>query len=370
MRSGDWQWGASIQQELLPRVSVELVVSAPVAGEFPGHRQPRARPRGSHQFSIITPTDSRLPDGGGYTIDGLYNVTAAAAARLNDNFQTLDRNFAQQTQGADTISLNVTARPRLGLTVQGGFNTANNPSDSCGLRDAAAGDRPDQSLVQHLDGVGHALYRAGDLHRPEGRHPRLGHGPQRPGPGARRELGSTEFGHRRPGSAVRRRRSADDHRQPDRTGHALRRPRQRSQPALRQDSPVRRHAQQCRRRSLQRVQRGTGAHLQPDVLADGDEWHGQLAPADVSAAGALHQGERADRLLNGEAMMNRRDLLERAGGVFVVVGLDRRPDATTSIVTPTTGPGVSRAAGQTPAPPDFSQPLPADILDAFGGPRP
>jgi len=55
--------------------------------------------------------------------------------------------------------------------------------------------------------------------------------------------------------------------------------------------------------------------------------------------------------------MKRRELLERAGNVFAMV-VSTNARHTTSIVTPTTGPGVSRAAGQT------------DILDASGGPRP
>jgi hypothetical protein len=64
----------------------------------------------------------------------LYNPTAAAAARLNDTYQTLDTKIAKQSQAADAISFNLTARPRGGLTLQGGFNTSNTHSDSCDLR--------------------------------------------------------------------------------------------------------------------------------------------------------------------------------------------------------------------------------------------
>jgi hypothetical protein len=85
-------------------------------------------------FGIVAPSDSRLPGGGGYTIPGLYNVTAAAASRLNDNVQTLSSNFADETRATDAINLNVTARPRFGLVLQGGFNTANSHVDSCALQ--------------------------------------------------------------------------------------------------------------------------------------------------------------------------------------------------------------------------------------------
>jgi hypothetical protein len=134
VRSGDWQWGASIQQQVLPRVSVEVsylrrwLVNFTVTDNL-------ARAAEDHtEFSIVAPADSRLPGGGSYTLPGFYNVTATAAARLNDNFLTLDHNYDSQKQAADNISLNVTARPRSGLTLQGGFNTANTSSDSCALR--------------------------------------------------------------------------------------------------------------------------------------------------------------------------------------------------------------------------------------------
>src|SRR3954465_13891485 len=47
--------------------------------------------------------------------------------------------------------------------------------------------------------------------------------------------------------------------------------------------------------------------------------------------------------------MNRRELLERAGGVLVAAGLNPTPPAAAGIVTPPTGPGFGRAAGQTSA---------------------
>ena len=123
MRSGDWQWGASVQQEVLPRVSVEVgyqrrwLVNFTVTDNL-------ARGAEDHTlFGINVPSDPRLPDGGGGVLQGLYNVTPTAAARLNDNFQTLSNDYGDYTQIANSINLNVTARPRNGLVLQGGFNT-------------------------------------------------------------------------------------------------------------------------------------------------------------------------------------------------------------------------------------------------------
>jgi hypothetical protein len=63
-------------------------------------------------------------------------VTPEAAARLNDNFQTLASNYGAQSQVANSVHLNVTARPRFGLVLQGGFNTAKTDSDSCDIQAA------------------------------------------------------------------------------------------------------------------------------------------------------------------------------------------------------------------------------------------
>jgi hypothetical protein len=134
VRSGDWQWGASVQQEVLPRTAVEAGYQRRWLVNFIATDN-RARDAGDHtQFGVNIPADPRLPNGGGGVLDGLYNVTADAATRLNDNFQTLAANFGDYAQAANSIYMNVTARPRSGVVLQGGFNTANTHVDYCDVR--------------------------------------------------------------------------------------------------------------------------------------------------------------------------------------------------------------------------------------------
>ena len=136
VRAGDWQWGASVQQEVLPRVAVEVgylrrwLVNSTVTDNL-------ARGPEDHTlFGITVPTDSRLPGGGGGILQGLYNVSAAAATRLNDNYQTLSSNYADWTQVADSYNVNVTARTGYGLVLQGGLNTGKSDNDYCEIRQA------------------------------------------------------------------------------------------------------------------------------------------------------------------------------------------------------------------------------------------
>jgi hypothetical protein len=136
VRSGDWQWGASVQQEVLPRVAVEVGYQRRWLVNFLATDNRARAPEDHTSFGISVPEDSRLPDGGGGVLDGYYNVTPVAAARLNDNFQTLASNFGDRSQVGNSIHMNVTARPRSGLVLQGGFNTAKTDSNSCDVRQA------------------------------------------------------------------------------------------------------------------------------------------------------------------------------------------------------------------------------------------
>ena len=98
VRTGDWQWGHALQQEIMPRVSAEISYQRRWLIN-PSATDNRATAASDYdQFSVIIPTDPRLPDGGGGTLDGIYNITAAANARPTDNFVTLADRFGANTQ--------------------------------------------------------------------------------------------------------------------------------------------------------------------------------------------------------------------------------------------------------------------------------
>jgi len=136
LRSGDWQWGASVQQEVMPRVAVELGYQRRWLVNFTVTDNRNRAPEDHTVFGVNIPQDSRLPGGGGGVLQGLYDVTPTAATRLTDNFQTLSDNVGDRTQIANSVYLNVTARPKFGLVLQGGFNTGKTDSDYCDVRAA------------------------------------------------------------------------------------------------------------------------------------------------------------------------------------------------------------------------------------------
>lgn len=134
VRSGDWGFGASIQQEILPRVSAEVGYFRRWLVNFTTNDNRRVTAAQFDRFSITAPRDPRLPDGGGYLLSNLYNVTPTLFGQT-DNLLTGAGNFGEQYQVYNGIQFKVTARPRNGLTLQGGLNSGKTVMDNCEVRD-------------------------------------------------------------------------------------------------------------------------------------------------------------------------------------------------------------------------------------------
>jgi hypothetical protein len=143
VRPGDWQYGVSVQQEVLPRVSVEVGYNRRWLTNFTvtdNLLQPASE---FGQFAITAPTDSRLPsEAQGRTISGLYNANPGVAS-LNNSEQRLADGYGTYSQKSNGILFNVSARPRNGLLFQGGMGTGEVRSDYCDVRSAL----PEQTLL-------------------------------------------------------------------------------------------------------------------------------------------------------------------------------------------------------------------------------
>jgi hypothetical protein len=84
-------------------------------------------------FSIPIPVDTRLPDGGGGTVSGLYNLVPGKVGQ-EVMYQQLSSNFGEQIERWQGIDLSLNARLRNGLTVQGGTSTGARFQDNCAIR--------------------------------------------------------------------------------------------------------------------------------------------------------------------------------------------------------------------------------------------
>src|SRR5688572_13253540 len=137
VRPGDWQFGVSVQQELMPRVSAEIGYQNRWLTNFTWTDNILQQRTDFATFSVTAPNDQNLPEEArGRVISGLYNVNQNVASQVND-VQTLASDFGEYTQKSHGILFNISARPRNGLVFQGGFSTGEVATNYCDARAAA-----------------------------------------------------------------------------------------------------------------------------------------------------------------------------------------------------------------------------------------
>ena len=83
-RPFNWSLGASIQQEIVPRVSVSLGYYRNWWSNWYVVDNRAATLADYTPFSIVAPLDARLPGGGGQTISGLYDLVPAKVGQVDE----------------------------------------------------------------------------------------------------------------------------------------------------------------------------------------------------------------------------------------------------------------------------------------------
>jgi len=134
-REYNWQFSAGVQQELLPRVSLDVGYYGTWYGNQFVTDNRAWTAADFDQFSITAPSDPRLPGGGGYTVPGLYNVKPEKFSVPADNYITFARNYGKQIRRWDGVDMTVNARPRPGLMFQGGTSSGRTTTDVCDIVD-------------------------------------------------------------------------------------------------------------------------------------------------------------------------------------------------------------------------------------------
>lgn len=132
VRSNDWQIGASVQQQILPRVSVEAGYFRRWLNNFTVTDNQAVAAGDFTAFGVTAPSDPRLPGGGGYTVNGLYDL-ARNVGQVSNNI-TLASDFGEQYQKYNGVLVNVTARLGQGLNFQFGVNSGKTVQDNCAVR--------------------------------------------------------------------------------------------------------------------------------------------------------------------------------------------------------------------------------------------
>jgi hypothetical protein len=133
VRASDWSLGVSVQQQILPRMSIEVAYHRRWFNGFTLNDNLLTTSADYTPYSITAPVDSRLPGGGGYVIPGLYDVVPSLAGQIN-NLVTDSQQYGKWYQYFNGVDVTINARTGWGLTVQGGTSTGQNVADNCAVR--------------------------------------------------------------------------------------------------------------------------------------------------------------------------------------------------------------------------------------------
>ena len=133
VRPYNWRFGASVQHEIRPGVSIDLGYNRRHWGNFFVTYNELVGPGDYDVWTVPVPNDPDLPNAGG--TESYVAITSAASARGARSFQTKEEDVAGEERTAYWHGLDVNGTARLGgrMTIQMGTTTGRGVRDTCAL---------------------------------------------------------------------------------------------------------------------------------------------------------------------------------------------------------------------------------------------
>ena len=131
-RPMDWQLGASVQREILPRTSIEVGYHKRWADKWTLIENTLQTHADFEVYSVTGPVDDRLGDASGRTVGDLWNVIPSKFGQINENTY-LENNIegTNRQNWWQGVDINVNTRMRNGLSVRGGVVISSAGDDYC-----------------------------------------------------------------------------------------------------------------------------------------------------------------------------------------------------------------------------------------------
>jgi hypothetical protein len=132
VRPSDWNLTVSFEQQIGPRASLDITYTRRWFRGFFLADNLSLAPSDFTPYSLVAPTDPRLPGGGGYVISGLYDVVPEKSGQVN-NLITDSATFGQWRQSFSGLDITASVRAR-SFTFSGGTSTGQTTADNCDVR--------------------------------------------------------------------------------------------------------------------------------------------------------------------------------------------------------------------------------------------
>jgi hypothetical protein len=134
IRPYDWQVGVSLQQEVAPRVSIDVSYNRRSWGNHFFTDNRAIGPQDFDVATIIAPPNPLLPNGGGYPVT-FVTRNARSALGATDNYYTFASDYGDVTTFWHGVEIGINARTRNGISFQGGTGMGRGVRDYCPVTD-------------------------------------------------------------------------------------------------------------------------------------------------------------------------------------------------------------------------------------------
>jgi carboxypeptidase family protein len=134
VRPSDWTLAVSIQQQIGPRSSMDVTYTRRWFHGFSVADNRSLQPSDLTPYSIIAPSDRRLPGGGNYVVSGLYDVVPERSGQV-DNLIADSSKYGVWGQYFNGVDVTVNVRVGREFTLVGGASTGQTVADNCDVRE-------------------------------------------------------------------------------------------------------------------------------------------------------------------------------------------------------------------------------------------
>jgi len=130
VRPYNWETSVGLQHEVVTGVSVNFAYYRRSYGNFQVNDNILVAPSDYSPYSVTAPVDPRLPGGGGYVINDLWDLNPNKVGQ-NQTITTSSSKFGEQSETWNGIDLSAQARLTGGVILQGGLSTGKTTTDDC-----------------------------------------------------------------------------------------------------------------------------------------------------------------------------------------------------------------------------------------------
>jgi hypothetical protein len=135
VRNSNWEVSGSIQHELTPGLAVTGAYFRRWYGNISVTDNLAVTPADYSSYCITAPVDSRLPNGGGYPVCGLYDISPTSFGQTN-NLITQASSYGTAREFYNGFDFSLNARLPRGVVMSGGTSTGHTVTDTCFIVDS------------------------------------------------------------------------------------------------------------------------------------------------------------------------------------------------------------------------------------------